>query len=158
MRSKYLLLVCNTWIAWSWITCNLHDWMICCACFYFPLWWLLFPLFIFYLSLTLHLRHFHLVYCTLTVYPSIHPSEPPPLRQPTFASTFDLWPLISSCTIKPVIAGHSPGNQIKADHTFWRSHSPTRPSDKPKNASQYNSMGYLAIPGWLEENCRETNS
>ncbi|XP_030838033.1 dedicator of cytokinesis protein 9 isoform X3 [Strongylocentrotus purpuratus] len=40
-----------------------------------------------------------------------------------------------------------PGNQIKADHTFWRSHSPTRPSDKPKSASQYNSMGYLAIPG-----------
>ncbi|XP_030838044.1 dedicator of cytokinesis protein 9 isoform X14 [Strongylocentrotus purpuratus] len=39
------------------------------------------------------------------------------------------------------------GNQIKADHTFWRSHSPTRPSDKPKSASQYNSMGYLAIPG-----------
>ncbi|XP_030838046.1 dedicator of cytokinesis protein 11 isoform X16 [Strongylocentrotus purpuratus] len=44
-----------------------------------------------------------------------------------------------------IIAGR--GNQIKADHTFWRSHSPTRPSDKPKSASQYNSMGYLAIPG-----------
>ncbi|XP_041482455.1 dedicator of cytokinesis protein 11-like isoform X3 [Lytechinus variegatus] len=51
-----------------------------------------------------------------------------------------------------IIAGR--GNQIKSDHAFWRSHSPTRPSEKPlaslsnsKNASPYNSTGFLAIPG-----------